>query len=144
MPVQFRIVPDRGLVVVRYSGYVTIDDTMGATHAYVADPDYAPGQKQLVDFTQVTDYEKDYVRFMMMQAAKAERFVNARIQSLVVYIAPTQVSQELSSLFIKSWDNVDAVVPMVQTSEIEALILLGQPEVSVDTLLFPAGGGALQ
>ncbi|WP_299614267.1 hypothetical protein [uncultured Tateyamaria sp.] len=144
MPIRFRIFPDRGLVVVRYSGFVTIDDTMGATRTYVAHPHYAPGQKQLIDFSAITDYERDYVRFMLMQAKKAGRFASSGTQSLVVYIAPTQISQELSALFIKSWDDVDAVVPMVQNSESEALTLLGQPESSVDMLMPPVGGQALQ
>ncbi|WP_299549214.1 hypothetical protein [uncultured Tateyamaria sp.] len=144
MPIQFRILPDRGLVVVRYTGHVAIDDTLDATRVYLADPDYAPGQKQLVDFSTITGYEKDYVRFMQMQANKAGRFANAGVQSLVVYIAPTPISRELSTLFIKSWDDVDAVVPMVQQSEAEALTLLGQPETTVEMLLAPAGGRALQ
>ncbi|MCB4379250.1 hypothetical protein [uncultured Tateyamaria sp.] len=144
MPIRFRIIPDRGLVVVRYSGFVTIDDTLGATQTYLAHPHYALGQKQLVDFSSITDYERDYVRFMQMQATKVDRFANSGVQSLVVYIAPTQISQELSALFIKSWDNVDAVVPMVQHSESEALTLLGQPEKSLDMLLPPVGKQALQ
>lgn len=144
MAIRFRILPDRGLVVVRYSGFATIDDTMGATKSYIAHPDYAIGQKQLVDFGGITDYERDYVRFMQMQATKVGRFANSGVQSLVVYVAPTQISQELSALFIRSWDNVDAVVPMVQHSESEALTLLGQPEKSLDMLLPPIGKQALQ
>ena len=144
MPVQFRIFPDRGLVVVRFSGDVLIEEAMEATQAYVAHPDYALGQKQLVDLSQVTSYEKDYVRFMEMQADKADRFAASGVQSLVVYIAPTPVSQEICTMYLRSWDDVDAVVPMIQHSEAEALTLLGQPETSVDMLLAPTDGRALQ
>ncbi|WP_147104209.1 hypothetical protein [Tateyamaria sp. syn59] len=140
MPVRFRILPDRGLVVVRYSGHVAIDDTMRATRAYVSHPHYAPGQKQLVDFGPITGYEKDYVRFMQMQAEKAGRFASSRTQSLVVYIAPTAISQELASLFFKSWNDVHNVVPIVQDCEIEALTLLGEADETVETLLTPAAG----
>lgn len=73
MTVNFCIIPERGLVVVRYSDFAAIDDTMAASKAYLAHPDYAAGQKQLVDFTNITGYEKDYVRFMNLQAAKAEQ-----------------------------------------------------------------------
>ena len=140
MPVRFRILPDRGLVVVRYEGHAAIDDTMRATRAYVSHPHYAPGQKQLVDFSAITGYEKDYVRFMEMQAKKAGRFTSSRTQSLVVYIAPTPISQELASLFFKSWNDVHAVVPIVQDCEIEALTLLGEADKTVDMLLMPAAG----
>ena len=144
MPLTFRILADRGLVVVRYSGHATIDETMAATKAYVASPDYAAGQKQLVDMTRITSYEKDYVRFMEMQAAKAERLAGAGVQSLVVYIAPTPVSQEIAGLFIRSWADVDAVVPLIQHSEAQALALLGQAEDSIDKLLAPVTRQALQ
>ena len=138
MPLTFRIRPDRGLVVVQYSGFAKIDDTMAATAAYVSDPDYAPGQKQLVDMSALTGYEKDYVRFMEMQAGKAERFNTAGVQTLVVYIAPTPVAQEIAGLFLRSWDDVHAVVPMIQRTEAEALSLLGQPERSVAELFAAA------
>ena len=134
MPLSFRILPERGLVVVRYSGFALIDDTVSATARYVVDPHYAPGQKQLVDMTALTGYEKDYVRFMEMQASKAERFSDAGVQTLVVYVAPTPVSQEVAGLFLRSWDDVPAVVPMIQRTEAEALTLLGQPERSLDDL----------
>ena len=135
MPVNFYILPDRGLVVVRYSGFAAIEDTMAASKSYIAHSDYAAGQKQLVDMTQITGYEKDYVQFMNMQAEKAERFVRSGLQSLVVYVAPTPVSQDVSARFIRSWADVDAVVPLVQHSEREALALLGQPEKTIDILL---------
>ena len=135
MAVEFRIVPERGLVVVCYTGHATIDDTSRASRAYVAHPNYSAGQKQLVDMTQITGYEKDYVRFMNMQAIKAGRLAGAGVQSLVVYIAPTPVSQDVSAMFIRSWADVDAVVPMVQHSEPEALAILGQPEKSIAALL---------
>ena len=135
MPVNFYILPDRGLVVVRYYGFAAIQDTMTASKSYIAHPDYAAGQKQLVDMTQITGYEKDYVQFMNMQSEKAERFVRSGWQSLVVYVATTPVSQDVSAMFIRSWADVDAVVPLVQHSEREALALLGQPEKTIDILL---------
>jgi hypothetical protein len=135
MPVRFHIFPERGLVVVRYSGFASINDTLAATKAYLAHPDYSAGQKQLVDMTQITGYEKDYVRFMNMQAAKAGRLATAGVQSLVVYIANTPESLDVSAMFIRSWIDVDAVVPMLQHTEADALTILGQPEDTIDVLL---------
>ena len=135
MPVEFQIFPKRGLVVVRYSGFATVNDTLTATEAYISHPDYVAGQKQLVDMTDVTGFEKDYVRFMEMQARKTERLVRSDLQSLVVYIAPTAVSRDLSAMFVRSWNDIGSVVPLVQDSEAEALALLGQPEETLDILL---------
>jgi len=135
MPVEFKILPERGLVVVRYSGYAAVEDTLTATKAYISHPEYSAGQKQLVDMSGITGFEKDHVQFMEMQAEKAERLANSGLQSLVVYIAPTAISQDLSAMFVRSWIDVDAVVPLVQHSEAEALALLGQPEETLDILL---------
>ena len=135
MPVDFKIFPKRGLVVVQYSGFATVNDTLTATEAYVSHPDYVAGQKQLVNMTEVTGFEKDYVRFMDMQARKTERLVRSDLQSIVVYIAPTAISRDLSAMFVRSWIDIGSVVPLVQDSEAEALALLGQPEESLDTLL---------
>ncbi|KIN72766.1 hypothetical protein Z949_1945 [Sulfitobacter guttiformis KCTC 32187] len=83
----------------------------------------------------ITGFEKDHVQFMKMQAEKAERLANSGLQSLVVYIAPTAISQDLSAMFVRSWIDVDAVVPLVQHFEAEALGLLGQSEKTIDILL---------
>ncbi|MEL6618982.1 MAG: hypothetical protein AAFP16_08910 [Pseudomonadota bacterium] len=144
MPLSFRIFPDRGLVLARYSGFALIEETMSATAGYVSHPDYAVGQKQLIDMTGITGYEKDYVRFMNMQAGKAERLSNAGVQTMVAYVAPTPVSQEIAGLFLRSWDDVNAVIPTVQHSEAQALAILGQPERSLAELFAASGNDALQ
>ncbi|WP_420012026.1 hypothetical protein [Tateyamaria sp.] len=59
MPVSFNILAERGLVVVRYDGFAAISDTLGASKAYVAHPDYAPGQKQLVDLSSILGVTED-------------------------------------------------------------------------------------
>lgn len=144
MPVTFRIIPDRGLVVVWYVGYATIDETLEATHAYITHPDYAVGQKQIIDLSRIEEFERDYVRFMNMQASKAERLANAAAQSLAVYVAPTPISQEVAAMFVRSWEVVDAVVPLVQHNEADALAILGQPESTIDDLLALTGAQTLQ
>ena len=83
----------------------------------------------------ITDYEKDYVQFMNLQASKTERLARSGVQSLVAYIAPTEVSRDLSALFVRSWADVRSVVPLIQQSEAEALALLGQPEETLEALL---------
>lgn len=135
MPLSFRIIPERGLLVVEYAGFSTIKELKDASAAYVAHPDYALGQKQLVDLTRVTGFEKDYVGFMEIQAAKTERLAGAGVQSLVVYVAPNSLAQEVATLFTRTWEPTGDVVAMVQRTQAEALALLGQPEETIDLLL---------
>ncbi|MEP5632231.1 MAG: hypothetical protein ABJP79_10160 [Tateyamaria sp.] len=139
MPLEFCIIPQRGLVLLEYDGFSTIDELRDATVAYLAHPDYAAGQKQLVDLTNVVGFEKDYVRFMELQAAKTERLEGAGVQSLVVYIAPTAMAQQVATLFTRTWAPTRNVIAMVQNTEAQALELLGQPEHSIDALLAATG-----
>ena len=61
MPASFRILPERGLVYVQYSGFIRLADTQRLIQAYLAHPDRHPGQKQLVDLAAVTGFEQDFV-----------------------------------------------------------------------------------
>ncbi|WP_420012028.1 hypothetical protein [Tateyamaria sp.] len=80
---------------------------------------------------------------MMMQAAKAGRFAQSGAQTLVVYVAATPIAQEMATLFVKSWDDVHAVVPLIQYSQADALAMLGEPETSIRDLLRSVDGSAL-
>jgi len=135
MPVDFTLIPARGLLLVQGSGFVTIDDTLQATARYERNAAFDPNQKQLIDLSAVTGFERDYPRFMAMQAQKAGRFARGDTQTIVVYLAPTPVAQTMSAMFARSWDGIDEVVALVQQDEARALSLLGQPESSISALL---------
>lgn len=135
MPVNFRILPDRGLVYVRYEGFAKLDDTFEAFAAYAQHPDRRPGQKQLVDLEQITGIEKDYTRIMAMQAVKAETFVEGGAQTLLVYYAPNEMSYGMARMIMQSWEPIRSVVPLIQQTEAGALELLGQRERSFAEML---------
>ena len=78
MSIDVTILRARGLVYIRYSGFAWLDDTIAALDAYGNHPDFRPGHKQLVDMARVTGIERDYVKFMKLQAKKAEVFLFRR------------------------------------------------------------------
>lgn len=139
MPVTFTILPERGLVFVRYTGFAWLDESFEAFGRYAAHPDFRPGQKQLVDLSGVTGVETDYVRLFALQARKADEFVGNGTQTLLVYYAPNPIAMELAESAVRSWEPSGAVIPLIQVDEHEALKLLGQPERSFDDLLQGAG-----
>lgn len=128
MPIDFRILPARGLVYVRYRGVATLDESFDAFTRYARHDGFRPGQKQLVDLAAVTGYETDYARLFRLQAEKAAVFLPSGEQTMIVYHAPTPLSYRLATLVRQSWDDIDSVVPTVLTREDEALGVLGQPE----------------
>jgi len=135
MPVDVRIIRQRGLVYVRYWGLATLDETIEALGRYERDPGYRPGQKQLVDMGAVTGIERDYVKFMQVQAKKADIFLAGESQTLLVCYAPTRIAAEMAEMMVRSWEPSGAVIPLIQQDQAEALQLLGQPERSFEELL---------
>lgn len=135
MPVSFKIFPERGLVYVRYTGFARLDESLEVFGRYATHPDFRPGQKQLVDLSDVTGIETDYVKLFALQARKADVFLGHDVQTLLVYYAPTSVSMELAESVIRSWEPSGSVIPLIQEDEGESLQLLGQPERSFEELL---------
>ncbi|MBN8291378.1 hypothetical protein JI664_05345 [Rhodobacter sp. NTK016B] len=136
MPASFRILPARGLAYVRYWDFVSIDDTVRLIRDYLAHPDRSPGQKQLIDLSDVSGFEADIVRLMELQAQKAEIFRPANgSQTLLVYYAPHDEGFEMAKLIMRSWQGVTSVVSTIQRRESHALDILGLPERGMEALL---------
>ncbi|WP_095589835.1 hypothetical protein [Actibacterium ureilyticum] len=135
MALTFQIMPQRGLVYVRYTGHLLFKDTVAAVAQYAAHPDAHPGQKQLVDLAAVTGYQRDFTKLMQIQASKAEIFTGGRSETLIVYYAPTDLSLELARIVERSWTDAPGVVVSIQTTQEAALSILGQPETSFAALL---------
>ncbi|MGE4327775.1 MAG: hypothetical protein AB7E21_16970 [Pseudodonghicola sp.] len=135
MSVTYRILPDRGLVYVRYEGFTRLDDTLRIFADYAADPLARPGQKQLVDLSAVTGFEQDFTKLMQVQAQKVDVFAAGGVQTLMVYYAPTPLGRDLAALALRSWEPFDSVVALIQEDEAQSLELLGQRERSFAELL---------
>lgn len=135
MPVSYQILPQCGLAYLRLSGVIDPKEALSAFEDYLIHPDYAPGQKQLIDMSAMTDYKRDYTALMQVQARKAAAFVGGRTETLIVFHCPTQKSCELARLIERSWVDVPYVVLSLQPTEEHALAILGLREQSFDALL---------
>ena len=135
MPIDFRILPERGLVYIRYEGVITFPETAQAFGAYMQHPDMRPGQKQLIDLARVTDWEKDFSGLLKLQAEKADAFLGSGHETLFVYFAPTEPTRVMARMILRSWEDVPGVIPLLQETEADALDVLGQPEASIDAML---------
>ena len=124
MSVSYHIHLHLGLVYIRYSGFAVLQDSFEAVGRYLQDPDFRPGQKQLIDLSMVTDFEKDYAKLFELQAKKAEALLHGT-ESLFVYYAPTNETQSMAQLICRSWNDIAAVVPVVVATPHEASSVLG-------------------
>ncbi len=136
MPVRFRIVPERDLTIVTYSGYVTVEDSLLAAQRYAAHPDFRPDQRFLFDSREVTRHEKDYARFFEMQARMSELFAQTgRDQLIGCLVGAHEASREMAMLARRGWEPVKRLVMTLHEDEAEVLAFLGQPETKLADLL---------
>ncbi|SMH58344.1 hypothetical protein [Maritimibacter sp. HL-12] len=135
MSVQVNILPEIGLVYIRYPSRLAIDESAQAFSDYLAHPDFRPGQKHLVDISDVVEWDEDFAKLLALQARKADAFHLPPHTTLIAMIAPTEDTQRLANWISRSWDGIDTVAYLVAHSEAEALELLGIPAKSVDQLL---------
>ncbi|GGD34058.1 hypothetical protein [Sinisalibacter lacisalsi] len=132
---QVRILPEIGLVYVRYSSWMSIDESGAAFAEYLAHPDFRLGQKQLIDLTEVTEWDRDFTKLLALQARKADVFHQPPHSTLLAMIAPTPKARTLANWVSRSWDQVDTVAYLVAETEAEALELLGIRAERIDELL---------
>lgn len=135
MPGSYQILPERGLVYVRYEGFVRLQEAQDLFADYQTKPDAHPGQKQLVDLTHVEDFERDFPTLMAMQAEKADTFLSKGHQFFMVFVAPTEKAQAMGRILVAPWKGVNGVVTSMQYDEAGALAILGQPETSIADML---------
>lgn len=125
MSVSFRILPRFALAYIRYNGRMGIAESTEALGRFVTHPDYRKGMKQLVDLTAVTDWERDFAGLMRHQAREAEVYDDPIRPALVVCLAPTEIARTVANLVSRAWEHSQHLVPIVVTTETEALAVLG-------------------
>lgn len=134
MPVNYRIFPDRNLVLVAYEGLVGLDETMAAIAAYAQDDAFRPDQKFLFDLSAVTGHEKNFVQFFQMQGQLIEIYGQTGHDQLFGLYAPTEPAKAMAQLGYQSWENVPHIVMMIHEDEADVLRFLGQPETRISDL----------
>lgn len=138
MAVTLRILPEHGLAYVRYTGRMEIAECAEAFRGFVAHPDFRKGLKQLVDLSDITDWDHDFAGLMKHQAREAEIYDNPLEPVLIVGLAPTELGQSVARLVNRAWQSSHRVVPLVVETEREALAVLGIELPSIAALLLSA------
>ncbi|MEZ5722803.1 MAG: hypothetical protein R3D59_15245 [Paracoccaceae bacterium] len=74
-------------------------------------------------------------RLLKLQAGKADAFLGAGHEVHFVYYAPSEHTQQMARMVLRSWDDVPGVIPLLAETEADALQVLGQPEQTIDAML---------
>ncbi len=125
MPLTYQILPDIGLIFVRYWGVTNVQETMETFARCAAEPEFSTDQKHLVDLSRVVEYERAFPDLMKLQAQKAGTLVHEGPPTQMVYYAPTRISLTMARSILKSWDGLEQVVGLIAQAEDEALEMLG-------------------
>jgi len=109
---------------VSFSGHVKAEEAVKAYENYTKHPDFALGQKHLINFSDATSFEGDFTHLMSLQARLVDA-VMPNQQVLFVFCAPTPLAQEMTQYSVAAWKNVKKVVIRVLKTEAEALDVVG-------------------
>ncbi len=132
----FRVLPEQSLVYARYSGAITIDDYLYVVEGVMKHPDFRIEFKHLIDLTNLTEINLEYVKVMKAQARIAGMVADSNSDILSVVVAPTPVALAAAKMVLRSWDNLDTpVVRRIVTDLSEAATLLGLRKNSMPKLL---------
>ena len=135
MPITVDILSQHNLVYVRYSGIMRVSETAEAFAEFAENPEARPGQRHLVDMTRLTDYDRDFPKFMELQAAKIETLAGHGVETFIVYLATTPVGRRAATIGRNGWPEGCGVVAVIQDSEEAALSSLGLPYTSITAML---------
>ncbi|WP_204114125.1 hypothetical protein [Shimia biformata] len=88
-------------------------------------PAFQAGLSQILDLTDVTEFERDFAKIMSLQATQVEALTGADAPAYFIFIAPNELTQAMANSALKSWREIDAVVPLVLNSLQDACDVLG-------------------
>jgi hypothetical protein len=135
VPISVQIIPEHNLVYVRYTGEMRVTETAEALTEFAKHPLAGPGLRHLVDLTRITDIDRDYAKFMEIQAKKVETMAGHGIETFMVYYANTPVGLHAANLGKNGWTPESGVVAIVLEDEDHALHALGLPYDSIAVML---------
>ena len=135
MSVDFHIMPQYGLVYIRFGPTANVPDSRAMLQSYLSHPDFCFGQSQLVDLSHVRDIKHDFVDFFKLQMFKADVFRDNDVQTMIMYYAPHEKAYEVARLCQNSWNAIPSAVAIIQEDEAQSLSVLGLPHRSFAELL---------
>jgi len=135
MSIETLIFPTLGLMYTRFEGHITVPDAKQAFQAYLGHEDFAPGQKQFIDFTDVSSFSADYAELLQFIANMDAGTSKTQTTSLFVYLAPSALAREMSATAAKAWSASPDIAVRIADTEEAALEILGVPFTTVAALL---------
>lgn len=107
MPQSFVLHPDLNLIVMRYSGHVTLDDLRDAFAESVTDPRYRPGMMELGDFSGATETQIGFAEIMAIAERVRMAYRQYPSQILVAHYAPSEIAFGMARMYQTIMNDVE-------------------------------------
>lgn len=125
MAITYRIFPPENLVYARYEGFACVQETLRIFAEVAQHPDSRPSQNHLVDLSRISDFDRDMVGLMQVQAEQTDHFLQSKNQPILVFYAPTELGQRMASRAQRSWQELGGIVSLIIADIDQALTILG-------------------
>ncbi|MFD1343179.1 hypothetical protein [Litorisediminicola beolgyonensis] len=135
VPTEFRILARRGLCYVRHHGSLEIAEIARVFEAYLAHPDFRPGQTQLLDMRDVTDHRISYAELMSFHTRVASLMPRSHAEMIAGILVASKPGRQLAEFYERYWSSVPEMLVTVQEDPAALLDILGQPERTIEDLL---------
>lgn len=134
MPISYTISTRLDLALFRWVGLVTLDQYLETLGAYVADPNYRPGRNELVDTSNLQDFETNFNGMMAaLRSANTQYSLSATPTRTVIW-CPRDYVFGLSRMMQQLADVNPGILVAVFKEERKALAELGLPHESLVAL----------
>lgn len=125
MTTSYTILAHHNLVIVRYSGRVTNAEVLRTLTDYLSDPQFVPGQSQLIDLSEVETFDIDFKGMMHVNTRKADSLRHATAPVISVYIAPDETSFGMARMMQQLSESLPMLTTIIHRDEPAALAELG-------------------
>ncbi len=141
MSIDYRILPDMGLVFVRYAGLVELGETMTMFKRFMADPLCGQVHRHLIDLKDVRAIAFDFPGLLRLQAKKAEHLSTQDTETLMAYYATTPDTLKMARMAQRSWDGLSqGLIARSFDDEAAVKTFLGVPRLDIAALRVTVAG----
>ena len=135
MPISYKILPDKKITYVHYTGVIDADDVVRAAKTNAAQPNFAPGMIELIDLREILEFDMSYrtMSNMIYRLGKLHTLHGPPAQELL--LAENDVAFGMARMFESIVELAGGPNVHIARSEAEALLRLGRPERSISELL---------
>ncbi|MFV0358243.1 hypothetical protein [Tropicimonas sp.] len=96
---SYSIHPDLDLIVMRYSGHVTLNDLRDGFVASIGDPRYRPGMMELSDFSAADDTDVGFAGVMAIADKVRESYASSAGIVRIAHCAPSDIAYGMARMY---------------------------------------------